>query len=147
VTDPSKKPLLRLKTVVSLHEENKAVLAPLPRWNARSEPAQCRIVAEVPAQTGTALYAALAGVSRIKKGGVSNLMEMPADKLAEFTWLRRRGDRFATSHVLVTKSNSIALASAIGHWRISLLWRSGGSNLLVREDCPHSFNHPCAVLV
>jgi hypothetical protein len=44
--------------------------------------------------------------------------------------------------VLVTKSNSIAIASAIGHWSISLLWRSGGSNLLVRDYCPHSLQSP-----
>jgi len=46
--------------------------------------------------------------------------------------------------VIVTKSNSIAIASAIGHWSISLLWRSGGSNLLVRDYCPHSLKHPNA---
>ncbi len=67
------------------------------------------------AKTGTAIYSAMAGVSRIKSGGSSNLMEMLVCKLAYSTWLLPHGGRSAKRHAPTIKNSSTAIASAIGH--------------------------------
>jgi len=79
------------------------------------------IAASVGAKTGTAIYSGMAGVSCIKNGGISNPMGMPVCKLAYSMWLLRHGSRFGKRRVIAIKNSSTAIASAIGHWPISLL--------------------------
>ena len=79
------------------------------------------IAASVGAKTGTAIYSDMAGVSRIKNGGISNPIGTPVCKLAYSTWLLHHGSRFGKRRVIAIKNSSTAIASAIGHWPISLL--------------------------
>jgi hypothetical protein len=90
-------------------------------WNEPYEPSKCTIVASVDAKTGTVIYFAMAGASRIKNGGISNLMETLSCKLAYTTWLQGHGGRSDKKHATAIKNNSTAIVFAIGHWPISLL--------------------------
>lgn len=66
------------------------------------------------------MYCAMAGASRIKNGGISNLMETLSCKLAYTTWHLRHGDKSDKKHAPASKNSSTALVFAIGHWPISL---------------------------
>ena len=65
-------------------------------------------------------------------------MEKLNCKLVYALYRLHSGDTSARRHASAIRSNSIAFVFVIGHGSLLLLWKCGGSKLLVRAYCPHS---------